>query len=246
MNSQKHSKILFNAEILDLTLFFPEHSILVLADLHLGFEEALIKQGILVPKFNLLDCIKKLKKIFHKTKKLNEIIILGDLKHEFGLISRQEWKEVTTMLSFLNENCNNIVLVKGNHDKILGPIAKCKNLSLRNYFFFEKEKILFLHGDKIPSIKELNSAKYIVIGHEHPAITLREETKREKFKCFLKGKFKGKELIVLPSFNTITEGTDVLNEKLLSPFLQQDISSFKAWIVADKVYFFGKLSELSQ
>jgi len=188
--------------------------------------------------------VKALKKIFSKTKKLDKIIILGDLKHEFGLISQQEWNEVTNLLSFLNENCKEIILLKGNHDNILGPIAKWKNLKLQNSLFLEKEKILFLQGDKVLVDKKFSSAKTIVIGHEHPAVTLKEGIKTEKFKCFLKGKYGKKNLIVIPSFISSAEGTDVLTEKPLSPFLHQDLSEFKVWIIADKTYFFGKLKEL--
>ncbi|MFH1663886.1 MAG: metallophosphoesterase [archaeon] len=237
-------KILAEAEIIDLSLFFPKKGILVLTDLHLGFEEALMKQGVAVPKFNFNDSIKRLNKIFSVTGKVEKIIILGDLKHEFGLISQQEWSEVSRMLAFFNLNSEKIILLKGNHDNVLGPIAKWNKLSIQDYFFLEKEKILFLHGDKIPVSQEFNKAKILVIGHEHPAVTLSEGVKKEKFKCFLKGKFNSKDLIVVPSFNLTTEGTDVLKEKLLSPFLQQNLDSFEVWIVADKTYFFGKLKEL--
>ncbi|PJA20489.1 MAG: phosphoesterase, partial [Candidatus Diapherotrites archaeon CG_4_10_14_0_2_um_filter_31_5] len=105
-------------------------------------------------------------------------------------------------------------------------------------------KILFLHGDRIPESKEFNSAKTIVIGHEHPAITLTEGIKHEKFKCFVKGKYEKKTLIVLPSFNSTLEGQDLLKGKLLSPFLHQDLSEFELWLVADKTYFFGKMKEI--
>ncbi len=240
----KAKKILSNAEIIGLSLFFSEEKILVITDLHLGFEEALIKQGILIPIFNFLDSVKKLTGIFSKTGKLEKIIILGDLKHEFGVISEQEWNEVIKMLVFLGEHSKEIILLKGNHDNILGPIAKWKNLSLEESFFLEEKKILFLHGDKIPLTKEFKEAKTIIIGHEHPAIVLRDGIKTEKFKCFLKGSFGRKTLIVLPSFNSTAEGTDVLRKKLLSPFLHQDLNKFEVWVIADKTYFFGKISEL--
>jgi len=227
-----------------LALFFPEEKILAVTDLHLGYEEALIKQGTLIPKFNFNDSVERLKKIFSKTGKLNKIIILGDLKHEFGLISEQEWSEVTKMLSFLNENCNEIILLKGNHDNILGPIAKWKNLELRESFFLEKQKILFLHGNKVNLNKEFSSARTIVLGHEHPAVTLRDGIKHEKFKCFLKGTYGKKTIVVLPSFNSTLEGQDLFKEKLLSPFLHQDISEFEVWLIADKTYYFGKIKEI--
>jgi metallophosphoesterase superfamily enzyme len=79
----------------------------------------------------------------------------------------------------------------------------------------------------------LKGIKTIIIGHEHPAVSIHEGVRTELFKCFLKGKFKGRILIVQPSFNLVTEGTDVLKEELLSPFLQQELSDFECFIVAE-------------
>ena len=104
--------------------------------------------------------------------------------------------------------------------------------------------ILITHGHKIPNKNILKKAKTIVIGHEHPAISLKEDVRIEKFKCFLKGKYKRKKLIVMPSFCLATEGTDILKERLISPFLDHDLRNFEVFIVADKVYDFGKVKNL--
>ena len=45
----------------------------------------------------------------------------------------------------------------------------------------------------------------------------------------------------MPSFNLIQQGTDVTNQKRLSPFLKKDIKNFEEYIVEDKVYKFGKI-----
>ena len=105
-------------------------------------------------------------------------------------------------------------------------------------------KILIIHGDKAPDKKLLNGIKTIIIGHEHPAVTLKEGPRAELYKSFLKGKWKRYNLIVQPSFNLVTEGTDVMKERLLSPFLQQNLRDFDAFIVADRVYGFGKLKNI--
>ncbi|MFC1728540.1 metallophosphoesterase [Nanoarchaeota archaeon] len=210
---------------------------LIISDLHIGIEEALTKQGILIPKFHFKDTIKQLEK---DLKKVKTIIINGDLKHEFGRISDQEWRETLKVLDLLSKYCEKIILIKGNHDNILGPIAKKRKLEIVDYY--KIDDIYICHGNSIP--KDLKGVKTIIISHEHPAIRLREKTKVEKFKCFLKGKYKGKNLIVQPSFNPIIEGTDVLKGKMLSPFLKQSLNNFNVWIVADKVYDFGKLKNL--
>ena len=84
----------------------------------------------------------------------------------------------------------------------------------------------------------------MIIGHEHPAIGLRDKGRVEKYKCFFKGKYKDKILIVIPSFNMLTEGTDILKEKLLSPFLQQKLDDFEIFIVGKEVLYFGKVKNL--
>ncbi len=84
-------KILPEIEIKEKALWLAKRKILIIADLHLGYEEALNKEGILVPRqmFKVLKKeIKKLLKLKPKT-----IIINGDLKNEFGQISKQEWVE---------------------------------------------------------------------------------------------------------------------------------------------------------
>ena len=230
-------------EITDLGLLLKHEKILVLTDFHIGYEEALNKQGILVPKFQFKDIIKRLTKIFSGLKKdkikLKIIIINGDIKHEFGKISEQEWRETLRLLDFLSKYCEDIILIKGNHDTIIGPIAEKKKVSVVDYYF--AGDVLITHGHKIPSKNILKKAKTIIIGHEHPAISLREDVRTEKFKCFLKGKYKRKNLVVMPSFCFVTEGNDILKEKPLSPFLDQDLRNFEVSVVADKVYDFGKI-----
>lgn len=235
-------KILSNIEIIDLALYF--NSTLVIADVHIGYEEALNKQGILVPRLQFEDMVKRMKRIFNllKNKKIERIIVNGDLKHEFGTISEQEWRNTLKFLDLLAKHCNEIILIRGNHDTILGPIARKRNVKVVDNIAVGK--VLATHGNKVPDILKNYSA--MIIGHEHPAVSLREGPRIEQFKCFLKGKYKGKNLIVQPSFNAIIEGTDVLKDRILSPFLHQDLDNFEVYIVEDKVYNFGKLRNLKK
>ena len=166
----------------------------------------------------------------------------------------------------LATHCNDIVLVKGNHDTILGPIAKKRNVKVADYVIGQsimdkhikensitiknnkkmkkQSKVLIVHGNKIPNKEVLKEVSTIIIGHEHPAVSLKEGPRVEQFKCFLKGKYQGKNLIVQPSFNCIVEGTDLLRDKILSPFLKQNLDNFDVYVVEDKVYEFGKLRNL--
>ena len=85
--------------LIDKSLYFPEEKILVLGDLHIGYEEYLNEQGVFLPRLQFKEIMKDLEKVFKITGRVNEIIVLGDLKHEFGSISCQEWKEVREVLA---------------------------------------------------------------------------------------------------------------------------------------------------
>ncbi|MDP3699084.1 MAG: metallophosphoesterase [Nanoarchaeota archaeon] len=224
-------------KIVDTSLWFDRERVLIINDLHLGYEEALHRKGVLVPRFQLEQIIGKMKIIFQKVKPA-KIIINGDLKHEFGKVLRQEWKEVLEFLDFLLGNVTEVIIIKGNHDPIIQPIADKKGIMVVPEYKIGES--LIVHGDELVETK----AKRIVIGHEHPAITIREGSKWEKYKCFLKGTWQGKELIAVPSFNPLLEGTDVLKEQLLSPFLD-DIKDFEVYVVGEKeALYFGKVRKL--
>ncbi len=232
-------EIISGVEIKDLSLYIKQKKILVVSDFHIGFEEALNKQGILIPRLRFEEVTERLKDIL-KGIELKKIIILGDLKHEFGTISETEWRNTIKMLDLLSGFCKDIILLQGNHDNILGPIAAKRNIKIKKTF--KSGDFFFCHGDVIP--KNISEAKIIVIGHEHPAIGLKKDSRVEVFKCFLRGSWNGKTLIVMPSFNLVTEGTDVLKENMLSPFLHQDISNFNAFIISETIYDFGRLKNL--
>ncbi|MBU2522671.1 MAG: metallophosphoesterase [Nanoarchaeota archaeon] len=241
-------------EIKGKALWIRKHKVLVIGDLHIGYEEALEKQGIAAPRRAFGELKQELSNLLVETSP-KKVIINGDLKHEFGEISKQEWSETMDILNMIRDHCDEIVLVRGNHDKILEPIATRMGLKIVNSYFLEEiekkeqhdisiDSICFLHGDKIISNVDTKRAKILIIGHEHAAIGLREGEKVEKYKCFLIGKWKDKKLIVLPSFFSLIEGTDVNNERLLSPYLHQDIGNFEVYVVGDQTYHFGSLKKI--
>ncbi|MBS3134107.1 metallophosphoesterase [Candidatus Woesearchaeota archaeon] len=230
-------EIIQGIDIVNLALFIKKEKILIISDLHIGLEEAYNKDGILIPRFQFPEIIKHLNKIFSRIKP-KITVINGDLKHEFGIISQQEWSYVLKLLDYLIEKNQEIILIKGNHDTVLGPIADKREIKILN-FYNPNKNITITHGHKI--LKNLN--KTIIIGNEHPAISFRER-KYEKYKCFLLGKYKNHKIIVLPSFNFITEGTDITKEKTISPYLKQDLKDFEVFVVEDKIYKFGKIKDV--
>jgi hypothetical protein len=223
-------------EIVEKSLWVKKSRTLIVSDIHIGYEEALNKQGILIPRTLFKETFNELRTLLDKLKP-ETIVINGDLKHEFGVISESEWNETLKILDLMLKQ-SNVVLVKGNHDSILEPIAKKRGLKIVDSYCVNN--IGIIHGDRIIDLP----VKTLIIGHEHPAIVLEEGIKSEKYKCFLLGKWKKQKLIVMPSFLPIIEGTDVTNEDLLSPYLKQKLDNFEVFIVGDKTYKFGKLRNI--
>ncbi len=227
-------------EIVDLSLYLKKEKILIISDIHLGYEESLIHQGYLIPRHQYKDTLERLNIILEKTKP-KIVIINGDLKHQFGSILNQEYKDSINFLEFLKKNYK-VILIKGNHDKILNVIAE--KVNLKTQLFYNTNNTYIFHGDFIPKDLFFTNSKTIIIGHDHPSITLEKNRRFEKYKCFLKGKYKDKSLIVIPSFNTLAIGTNILKEKLQTPLIS-NINNFNIYIVEDKVYKFGKVKNLT-
>jgi putative SbcD/Mre11-related phosphoesterase len=240
----QHTEILPGVEIRGLTLYVRKEKTLILGDLHLGYEEELMSAGYLVPRVQYTQLLEHMKGVLEGIE-VSTVVINGDLKHEFGRISEQEWKEVGCFLDFLSEKAKKIILVKGNHDTIMGPIVSRREIKTVPYFFLEESGIYVTHGHVIPEDADIKKAKVVVIGHDHPAVTLREGARTEKIKCFLKGKWNKKTLIQMPSASFLTEGTDVTKEKPLSPFMSRTLSDFEAYGVEGyMVLYFGKVMDL--
>jgi hypothetical protein len=227
-------------EMIDLALYLKEHKVLVIADLHIGFEEALAKQGVLVPRFQYKDMIDRLEQVFARIKPAT-IVLNGDLKHEFGAISKQEWKETMRLFDYFARKNVRVIVVKGNHDPNIGPITRKKGILVVDELLLDN--IAIVHGDTPPKNK---NAKTIIMGHEHPAIGLRDKGRIERYKCFIKGKYKKNVLIVQPSFNPCVEGSDVKKGKVLSPLIKK-VQDFEVFVVDDerkKTLYFGKVKNL--
>lgn len=238
-------KISKDIELIGKSLFLIKEKTLVISDLHIGFEQAALDSGFFIPKTQHENIKKGLKEIFSKIKNITKIIILGDLKHDFGRINRQEWKETIEILDLLKKNCKEIILIKGNHDNMLEPIAEKFELTLRDYYILDK--IAFFHGHKIWNELYDKNIKTWIIGHKHPAITIRKGAKQEIYKCFLVGKFKDKELIITPSFFPLTEGSDVFIYDTHFAFKLNE-KNFGVYVVDDEgsVYDFGKVKDVGR
>ncbi|MFH1521195.1 MAG: metallophosphoesterase [Candidatus Micrarchaeota archaeon] len=187
---------------------------LIVGDTHFGMEQKLRRRGIFDENFSERLFL-KLKKLIiqHKVKTL---IFLGDVKEDITMLDNKT-ENILAKLSML---CK-IIIVKGNHD---GGIGRCGNAEIKPAEGFVYEGLGLIHGHSWPA-EELMSCKYLVMGHQHPLITITdafgkkhyepawliippdEETIKNKYKKFNK-KIK---LILIPAFNPAI-GTPINND----------------------------------
>ena len=120
--------------------------------------------------------------------------------------------------------------------------------------YYVVKDIAFVHGHRdFLEIYDKN-INIMVMGHLHPTITLEDKMriKKEKYKCFLVGRYKKKDFIIVPSFLAITEGVS------LSEFIDKkgydysivpnkELENFEAFVVAElgeEALDFGRLGDL--
>ncbi len=232
-------------------LYDPEQKMLILSDLHLGLESLMADSGLYMPKFQLSEMKDDLLDVLER-KEVERVMVCGDIKHEFSETSYGEKKEVEEFVEFLSESVGNIFLVKGNHDNyLIYTIKRYHNVSLEEEFVFEN--VAFIHGHEKREIMRGLDIEYVIMGHEHPALTLTDEIGvKEKIRCFLYGKMReGTKLIVMPAFSSLAQGSNVnriRGEDILSPVLKDmvDLGDMKA-VGVDKeagLFKFPKLKEM--
>ncbi len=205
---------------------------LVVADLHLGYEFAMAKEGFYLPRI-FHEVVGSLKSIIEREKP-KRLVIDGDLKHSF-IPEWRERKELRVFVEEISPLVDELVLVRGNHD--VGTLW-LRELGVEIVDELEIGGWKLVHGHK------LVEGERFIIGHEHPAIRLRDEVGALiKVPTFLMGE----ELIVLPAFSPWAYGNDVLRE-IVSPFLRaRELKSARVIApLGDELLDFGSLGRLSE
>ncbi|MCK4313324.1 metallophosphoesterase, partial [Candidatus Bathyarchaeota archaeon] len=79
---------------------------LVVADLHIGWEIALIKKGIHIPT-QMPKLLQKMRDLL-STYKPKKLLILGDVKHTVATAQTGEWQDVPEFFNKLKEQIKEI------------------------------------------------------------------------------------------------------------------------------------------
>ncbi len=246
-------KLFDRFEIIDNfpALYIDDLSTIVVSDLHLGLESLMADSGMFMPKFQLSEMKEDLSNMIAE-RDVEKLIVCGDIKHEFSETSYGERKEVEELMEFLGELVEDIYLVKGNHDNyLIYPVKGYEDVELQETFVLED--VCFAHGHEKDERMRGLDVNYLIIGHEHPALSLKDDIGvKEKIRCFLYGEMEDdKKLIVMPAFSELAQGSDMNNvreQELLSPVLKDmvDLDNMKA-VGVDKeagLFEFPELGEL--
>src|SRR5213595_606447 len=193
----------------DFAFLLRPERVLVISDLHLGFEGALAEQGVSIPRFQRRVILERLGKMLDRNK-AEQVVIAGDFKHEFSKNLVDEWVEVKQVLRFLKDRVKP-VLVRGNHDNYLATILGDLNLPLNNRADIGGYTIV--HGHE-----EVSTLHPVIMGHEHPAVKLKDDLGATvSVPAFLVTE----PLLVLPAFSPLALGVDVSSYPYLSPILNR-------------------------
>lgn len=227
---------------------------LIIADLHIGIEAELRKSGI-----NLPSQTEKMENhliTLCNEYDINELIIVGDVKHNVPMTTRQEYFEIPRIFERLRDILDKVYISKGNHDgdikHFLGDWIK-----IHEPKGFVYRKIGFFHGHTWPK-KEVMAAEFVVCAHQHPTIQFIDTLgERDIRRCWVKTSFFEKviserypksnpNLIIIPTFNNLCGGIALnTEEKLLGPIMKNnmvDMEDSEIYLLDGT--FLGKLKDL--
>lgn len=200
------------------TVVFEEgdEKVVAFGDLHLGYEVGLHQSGIDVEHIVWDELASELTSLFTRIGKVQYVVLLGDIKHQFARIAGEEWRGFEKLIALLHSYSTTIIIIKGNHDTFLSSLTRATGIEISESWIWKGW--CFFHGDRdIPLIHTAEVMGWVV-GHTHPAISLSDGEKQELYKCFLVGKYKKKNVILMPSFFSGVVGSDVTRYDLALPW----------------------------
>jgi uncharacterized protein len=197
---------------------------ITVSDLHIGLEADLLAKGITVSPSLVSDMVAELLDLV-QSEHADSIILLGDIKHTVGSISRQEWEAVPLFLNQLSAKTN-VYLVPGNHDGNIRQLVPM-NVNMITSKGMTLDDTLLVHGHSMPSNLR-GHVKRIVMGHVHPVFLKKGSViNGERVWLYIQARkediFAEKgmlDIIVVPTFNPYLYATgEKLYHKSFSPLL---------------------------
>lgn len=200
-------------------VWLPGERTLAVADLHLGYAWAHRTAGNLLPVTAPDETVPRLLALVADYQP-EKVVLLGDIVHR-AVQAPALIDLLTALLRALRERAA-LGLVAGNHDRALASLLTQCGWHAGLDCEWRCGDHLLLHGDESdPAFAQSRldavsgAGGRIVIGHEHPAITLGDGVAtRVKCPCFLLAP----NLLVLPAFSPWAAGSDVRARRWLSGY----------------------------
>lgn len=238
-------------------LWHPDTGTAILADVHLGIESSLASRGLGIPPFHLAALQQDWAALRERLAAAgsSHLIIGGDLfdspfpDNDAIQLARQLLQQLPPTTA--------ITVVPGNHDP--APLA------LREYFGGLPVQIApaatvggytVVHGHQSADIP--HPLRGLIVGHQHPAVVLRNRVQSAKMICFAVCKLRVKPtrvptyLIVLPTFSRMPLGSNLLTDRHWILDLPRPgdedirIAGMVEHAEGDRVLNFGALADLVQ
>jgi len=178
-------------------LFLPEHSLLVVGDLHLGKAMHFRKAGIMIPRASAVKDYETLHNLVLEYKP-GAVYFLGDLFHS---LHNSEWLQFEAFITAYPDIV--FTLIRGNHDVLEETYYKQLKIRIIPQVL-RLDNLIFSHEP----LAEAPEGLINIAGHIHPGCMIRGLGRQSiKLPCFyLKG-----QTFLLPAFGQLT-GLHILEQ----------------------------------
>jgi putative SbcD/Mre11-related phosphoesterase len=182
-----------------MVITYDDTSVLLIADIHLGFEEELAQsRGVQLPSQHSV-ILERVENLIEKYS-ISHLFIVGDVKHTILTDSYYNWEIIPEFMEALVKQVE-VTVIPGNHDGELGALLP-RNVNVTDVRGIlvgpKSEQVGLLHGHSWPSV-EILDAKMIVIGHNHPTIRRFRDASVPEIGRFSRRRYAGTVPIVLQS-----------------------------------------------
>jgi putative SbcD/Mre11-related phosphoesterase len=178
---------------------------IAVTDLHVGFEAELDAKGVTM-RYRYVDVMVKELTRLSNSQNASGLILLGDIKHKVGAITKQEWDDIPYLLKMLC-SVTEVYLIPGNHDGNIRHLVP-EEVNVVGSKGMVLEDTLLLHGHSMPSNVRAN-VRRIAMGHLHP-IFLKEDSVINGERVWIHVQARKEalfdqegvlDIVVIPSFN---------------------------------------------
>ncbi|MCM2465733.1 metallophosphoesterase [Methanoculleus oceani] len=142
-----------------------DRRVLVVADLHMGIESGLERHGVHISSRSAARTDRVIACIEETGPDL--LLLLGDVKHNVPVTSRQEYRELPGVLEAFRGRVP-IAVAPGNHDGGIGRFLEPGELLPPDGALIDG--VGYLHGHTHPAPELFGHL--IVLGHHHPVVSL--------------------------------------------------------------------------